>query len=580
MRTIRFLGRSLALATALALPARAIGGDTSLPKPSADPVLERILKLGREDNRVQEHTRTLCKTFGHRLTGTEGYDKAARWAVEQFQSYGLNARLETWGEFPMRFERGYSTGGMVEPIEIDYTFITPAWSPGTGGRKRGPAILEPTTEEGLEAVRSRLAGAWIVNAEPAPPGDLRRKLREACVEAKAHGFIRPGGRSERLLMGGNHQVEEGKIPEQASIQLLRSQYDALRSRLEKAEEPVVLEFDVRNKLIPGPVACTNVVADLVGVEKPDEFVIVGGHLDAWDAAEGAQDNATGCATALEAARLIASAGGRPRRTIRFLLFGGEEQGLFGSRGYVEAHEDELEKTSIALIHDGGGTVLSGLDTTYAMLDDFEKVFAPLSTGELEGDAERFPFRIGESDGLLNTGDSDHAPFLQAGVPGFFWNQSGEGYSRIHHTHFDVFETIDPAQQERSAIVVAVGAYGFAQLDHLLDRTDSKAVEPRRMGVSLEGLRVTRVSGRGKAKGAGWQEGDVILSIDGREPKDRDEVTEIVRSGGGKKTFRLKRAEEIVESTIDWGDEGSEKERGERAARREAWLRARASSATK
>jgi hypothetical protein len=569
MQAIRFIHGLAVLAIVPALPARALW------TPHADPVLARILELGREDNRVQEHARTLCKSFGPRLTATESYDRAARWAVEQFQSFGLEARLETWGEYPMRFERGYSTGGMVEPVEVDYTFITSAWTPGTGGPKRGPALLEPTSEEALEALKPRLAGAWIVQAEPAPSADLRRKLREACVEAGAHGFLRPGGRSERLMMGGNHRVDESKIPAQVTITLLRSQYDGLRGRLEKGGEDVVLEFDVKNVLTKGPVPCTNVVADLVGRERPDEFVIVGGHLDGWDAAEAAQDNATGCATTLEAARLIAAAGGRPRRTIRFLLFGGEEQGLFGSRGYVKAHAGELEKTSIALIHDGGGTFLSGLDTTYAMLDDFRKVFEPLTSAELAGEAERFPFRIRETDGLMNSGDSDHAPFLEAGVPGFFWNQSGAGYDRVHHTHFDVFETIDPAQQERSAIVVAVGAYGFAQLDHLLDRTDAKPVEPRRMGVSLEGTLVTRVSERGKAKGAGWKDGDVILSVDGREPKSREEITELIRDGGGKKTFRLKRGDEIVESTIDWGDEGSEKERAERAQRREAWMRERA-----
>ena len=540
----------------------------SFPPPSSalgdDPVVGRILELGAKDNRVQEHLRTLCKTYGPRLTGTDGYDRAAAWAVETFQSFGLEARLETWGEFPMRFERGYSTGGMVAPIEIDYTFLTPAWTPGTNGPKRGPALLEPTTAEALEAIKPRLAGAWIVNAEPAPPADLRKELREACAAAKAHGYIRPGGRSERLMMGGSPQVDE-KLPEQVQIQVLRSQYDGLKARLEK-DEAVELEFDVRNTLSKGPVPCTNVVADLVGSERPDEFVIVGGHLDNWDAAEGAQDNGTGCATAIEAARLITAAGGRPKRTIRFLLFGGEEQGLHGSRGYVKSHESELAKTSLALIHDGGGSVLSGLDTTYAMLEDFRMVFAPLPADE------RFTFRVVESDGLLNSGDSDHAPFLQAGVPGFFWNQSGAGYDRVHHTHFDVFETVDPEQQRRSALVVAIGAYGFAQLDHLLDRTDAEAVEPRRMGVSLEGMRVTRVSGRGKAKEAGWQEGDVILSIDGTEPKDREAVTEIVRAGGAKKVFKLRRGEEVVESTIDWGDERSEKERGERAKRREAWLR--------
>jgi hypothetical protein len=570
MRTIRFFSPLALLALVLASSALGSSGTASAvpstgASATADPVVARILELGEKDNRVQEHLRILCKTIGPRLTGTAGYDRAANWAVERFQSFGLEARLETWGEFPMRFERGYSTGGMVEPSEVDYAFITSAWTPGTGGPKRGPALLEPTSEEALEAMKPRLAGAWIVNTEPAPPAKLRREVREACVAAKAHGFVRPGGRSERLMMGGNHQVDEEKARDPVQIQLLRSQYDGLRARLDKGEA-VVLEFDVRNVLVPGPVPCTNVVADLVGSERPDEFVIVGGHLDSWDAAEGAQDNGTGCSTTIEAARLIAAAGGRPRRTIRFVLFGGEEQGLFGSRGYVEAHASELPKTSLALIHDGGGSVLSGLDTTYAMLEDFKKVFAPLVQDE------RFPFAIGESDGLMNSGDSDHAPFLKAGVPGYFWNQSGLGYDRVHHTHFDVFETVDPAQQERSAVVVAIGAYGFAQLDHLLDRTDAEEVEPRRMGVSLEGTRISRVSGRGKAKEAGWQDGDVILTIDGTEAKDREQITQLVRSGGAKKAFRLQRGEEVVESTIDWGDENSEKERGERALRREAWLR--------
>ena len=172
MRTIRFF-------SPLALLALGSSGTASVVPSSgasatADPVVARILELGEKDNRVQEHLRILCKTIGPRLTGTAGYDRAANWAVERFQSFGLEARLETWGEFPMRFERGYSTGGMVEPSEVDYAFITSAWTPGTGGPKRGPALLEPTSEEALEAMKPRLAGAWIVNTEPAPPAKLRR----------------------------------------------------------------------------------------------------------------------------------------------------------------------------------------------------------------------------------------------------------------------------------------------------------------------------------------------------------------------------------------------------------------------
>jgi hypothetical protein len=539
------------------------------PAPSAEAVLARIVELGQTDNRAAAELQTLCKTIGPRLTGTEKFDRAARWAVDQFKSFRLDAHLEQWGEFPAAFRRGYASGGMVAPQGIDYDFTTSAWSPGTKGPARGPAILEPKTEEDLQAAKDHFAGAWIVYADPAPSAKIRREIREACEAAGALGFIRPGSKNGRLHMGGTQGVDLEKAKPQVQIQLQQLQYADLVTRLQN-KEAVELEFDVANVLSPGPVPCTNVVADLAGTEHKDEFVVVGGHLDSWDAAEGAQDNGTGSATTIEAARLIAAAGGKPRRTIRFVLFGGEEQGLLGSAGYVKAHAEEMAKTSLALIHDGGGTAAVGLNATYAMLDDFRRVFAPVE--DLD---PTYPFRVEESAGLENSGDSDHASFLQAGVPGFFWKQSEKGYERVHHTQFDVYEAVDLRQVEHTALVVAASAWGFAELDHLLDRTDMKPATRRRMRVSLDGATVGSVEDGGKAAAAGWQKGDVILSVDGVEAKDRDAISEMLQHGGPKKVIRLQRGDAVVETTLDWSDEAGEKERAERDARREAWLNARA-----
>ena len=119
---------------------------------------------------------------------------------------------------------------------------------------------------------------------------------------------------------------------------------------------------------------------------------------------------------------------------RFVLYSGEEQGLFGSEGYVRDHAEELDRVSVVMTHDAGGTYLAGIDATYAMLDDTASVCAPLV--DLD---PRFPFEIREVDGIVNSGDSDHAPFIAAGVPSFFWHQSEEDYEHVHHTQYDTFE---------------------------------------------------------------------------------------------------------------------------------------------
>src|SRR5262249_41177993 len=162
--------------------------------------------------------------------------------------------------------------------------------------------------------------------------------------------IRSSG-GELILTGGSSRVEWDKLPTRVSVTMLASQHKKIVDLL-KAGKEVQLTIDLKVEFKKGPIKVYNVIAELPGTEKPDELVIAGGHSDSWDGARGTTDNGTGVSTTLEAARLLTKAGAKPKRTIRFMLWSGEEQGLLGSRAYIKAHPEETEKISCVLVHDG------------------------------------------------------------------------------------------------------------------------------------------------------------------------------------------------------------------------------------
>jgi len=255
----------------------------------------------------------------------------------------------------------------------------------------------------------------------------------------------------------------------------------------------------------GPRTVHNVIAELRGTEKPDEFVIVGAHLDSWDFAHGATDNAAGCGAVMEAARILVASGVKPKRSIRFVLWTGEEQGLLGSKAFATAHAGEMTKTSAVFVMDAGTNPVAGLTATHAMRADLERVFAPVAMLDAE-----HPFALTFTDGLALPADcctkpaqpslatctggtaacsalsaagscpSDHTPFLQAGVPAFLFEQRGPAdYARTHHTEFDTVDALVPSAVEHSALVIALAAYGVAELPGLLAR--EKLVAPVNAG---------------------------------------------------------------------------------------------------
>lgn len=525
--------------------------------------VERVLALSEEDDRVQEHLRHLSLGIGPRLSSSPGLAAAEAWCVERFASWGLDARLERWGEFPVGFERGPASGAVLAPEHVELVFTTPAWTPGTDGARRGPAVAWPADEAALEALRPTLAGAWVVAAGERGAREWRETVEAALVEAGAAGLLTPS-RGELVHTGGSYQVDPEDLPRLVRVVVRGDQHEALAARLEKGEA-VELEFDIDNRFLPGPVPMHNVVADLVGAELPDEYVIVCGHLDTWDGAQGTVDNGTGVATTMEAARLLAASGVRPRRTIRFLLWSGEEQGLLGSKAWVEAHAEEMPRISAVLNHDGGTNYLSGLGITPEMLPQLEAVCAPLM-----GLSEEMPFELDVQDAISGMSSSDHAPFVQAGVPGFFWRQSGRSdYDRHHHTQYDTFDAAIPAYQRHSARVAAVTALGLADAEALLERRNMLPLEPRRMGVRFDGATVSEVTPDGVAAAAGWQVGDVLVTIDGEDAGSRRAMGRLVQRGGPVKLAVIERDGERLETTLDWSADPGEVERERRAAERAA-----------
>ena len=526
----------------------------------------QIRTEGLEKSQVQDWLKTLTKEIGPRLTSSKRLLEAQEWALDEFKKMGLSAELEEWGTFPVGFDRGPCSGKVVSPIEKELTFHTSAWTLGTDGPKRGIAIAEPQTEEELEAVADKLAGAWIIRRVERPDRKVRREFDKLCRAADILGTLRAGPESDLLVTGGNHRISVGDLKSALSIQVLRGELAEVIELCDSSEEPVELEFDLDHKFTEGPIPCYNVVATLEGSEFPDEFVFVQAHIDSWDEAEGTCDNGTGTSTTLEAARILTSLGVKPRRSIRFLLYSGEEQGLFGSAGYVRDHPELHSKISIVLNHDNGTNFLRGIDATAAMRPQFERVFAPVMALN-----EEFPFTILDVE-TVSGSSSDHAPYIDAGIPAFHWDQNEEGYRFIHHTQNDVFSAAIPEQQRHSATVVSLSAWGFANEDELVDRTDMKAPSKRKMGVYLDDLNIRRVLEGTAAAAAGWEAGDVIVSVNGEEMGSRRELNVALQLGDSKVAVNLKRGDEIIETVLDYSDDPEEEARArwrERQAKRDA-----------
>jgi carboxypeptidase Q len=463
-------------------------------KPKADPVADtdkKILDQVKADKEeLQKDLTYLTSNIGPRLTGSSQLDQASHWTQDQFKALGLvNAHLESWS-IANSWTRGPATGRVTSPTLHELTMATAGWSSPTNGTLKGDiTVIEVRKPEDLEKYKGKLGGKIVlmkgsIDLEPPespiltpwnqgtiplmhPKENAARnsltgiRTRAALVNMMADEKVAAllvGSEKMYGLLNMTTFAQDYK-PGFPSAFLVREDYLQLL-RWAEAGTPVSVELNIQGSFSGKPVEVYNTVAEIHGSEKADEVVIIGGHLDSWDLGTGATDNGTGSMAVLEAARALQKLDVKPKRTIRFVLFTGEEQGLNGSKAYVEAHKSELGKVSGVLIHDSGtGKVETiGLMGNYNVKETMDRILYPIA--DFAGLSEP---------SLRSEGGSDHIPFDGAGVPAFWCMQDPVDYDKTHHSQADVLERVRWDDLTQGAEVLAVFAYNVAQWPEMLPR---------------------------------------------------------------------------------------------------------------
>lgn len=487
-------------------------------------VVDRIIELGTTDNRTMQHLDVISNRFGGRLIGSDAYANASEWCASEFKKWGMEVIMEEAGTVPVGFNRGPWFGRMLSDNGMILHFATPSYTSGTKGVQRGHVLPEPKSKEEFERMKGALKGAWVLIGgknsgwpiDWSASGDSARMtvmayndsvakinreiMRENMMsrldppkatvplkdepalfykemrEAGILGVIQSSEVPIRALYDRKNldKMTFDNLPTVCDIKLDEHQF-AIIAQMAKERRYFLLEFDIRNHFKPGPVKYHNVIGVIKGKKYPNEYVMMGGHLDAFDVATGGVDDGSGMTPVMEAARLIMAAGGKPDRTILACLWAGEEFGLYGSKHWVESNTEKLPKVSNYFNRDGGPTVPTGITVPEAMYDDFVKLCQPLN--RINPD---FPFTLTKRTQAprpkpTSAGGSDHAYFAMNGVPtlsfdcpdvkGYNFN-----YGEIWHTERDTYDKSIAEYQEHASVVTAVVVYGIANLDHLLSRT--------------------------------------------------------------------------------------------------------------
>ena len=282
---------------------------------------------------------------------------------------------------------------------------------------------------------------------------------------------------ELVLTGGApgwDKLDLDNLNPDVFVTVRRSDYDFINSSMADGT-PMEAEFDLKNTFIKGPIPVYDTIAEIKGTELPDEVIIVSGHLDSWNGpgSQGTTDNGTGSAVTLEAARILAAVGAKPKRTIRFILWTGEEQGLLGSVPYVKYLKEngQLDKISAVLVDDGGTNWEGGLPCVASQVSYLAAATAPVN-GHFYSQVDKkfMDVNIHAEKTFTQVQGSDHNSFMREKVSGFFWDEVGRSdYNHQHHTQHDKLDMAIPEYLQQSATCAAVTAYNLACAPTMLPR---------------------------------------------------------------------------------------------------------------
>jgi len=420
----------------------------------------------------------LTTQIGPRLTGSSQMQRASEWTLKRFQDYGIDAHLET-ATIDHAWTRGVETAAITSPIQRSIGIHAFGWSKATVGDVSGNVVaLEISELSEFSKYRGKLKGMVVLTRKPDDLSKLEANPENAydAVIPPQHGVKPPGmswrERAQLMREIADEQpalilVDSGKPdslfnmtgvspayrPSAAPMAFLTHEDYDLIWRLLKAG-PVTMTANLRNTFSDRPAPAAITVAEIKGSELADERVIIGGHLDSWDLGQGALDNGTGAMAVLEAARTLKALGWKPKRTITFVLFTGEEQGGIGATTFLRNHEAELPKIDAVLIHDLG----TGKVYTIALENLWDT--GPLMSEIYEPLREVFDLET------LSThyyGSSDHVEFLDKGVPAYFCLQLPDHYRQAHHSQTDTFDKVIPDQINEGAAFLAAWAWNVSEM---------------------------------------------------------------------------------------------------------------------
>ncbi len=496
---------------------------------------------GAGGSQVMNIMYNLTDRYGPRLTNSPQFFAAGKWAEGQLKEWGLsNVHLEPWstkdvpsGAIPSWELVSYS-GAMVEPTYMPLIGMPSAWTKGTNGPVTAEAMLaQVQTPEDMAKYKGKLKGKIVLTAGPAIdlpfpteplarrytdaelaelvpeiiPGaagrggrggragafaafanmtpeerqELQNKLRSFMKDEGVVATITANARGDSGTLFGGGAVRTGdptqNIP---AISVTAENYNRI-ARLLEHSVPVKLSFDIKTKFDTSVTDSFNVIAEIPGTSKPNELVMVGGHFDSWHYGTGATDNGAGSAVAMEVMRILKSLNLKMDRTVRMALWGGEEEGLLGSRAYVKAHFADTATMKPTAEHDGfagyfnidngtgkiRGIYLQGNEMVRPVFEQWFAALKDLTPGVIT---------------IRNTGGTDHQSYDAVGLPGFQFIQDPMDYdTRTHHSNMDVYDRIQAGDLEQMAVVEAAFVYNAATRPDKLPRKDLPAPQPAGRG---------------------------------------------------------------------------------------------------
>jgi carboxypeptidase Q len=512
MRLLMTRALTLILASALATPLYA---QVSQERIDLN-VVERIRDEGLNRSQIPELGSYLTDVVGPRLSNSPGMVRAYDWTSRTLREWGLqNVVVEPWGEFGRGWENTALSFHALDPYPRPIIAWPMAWSAGTEGAVTGQAVaVTAETVADLARYQGRLAGAFVLIQAPRdiepewehrdrrypaewllewPPAqesapsagdeaeraraavewqrqrELRDALNQMLARERPAAILHPSMWTYGVMrVAGTGAWRPGSPIGPPELVVSHEDYGQIWRNLQRGID-TRLSLDVTNRWYEEDLQGYNVLGDIPGSDLAHEYVVIGGHLDSWHAGTGATDNAAGSVVMMEAMRILRALGVQPRRTIRIALWSAEEQGLWGSRMWVENNADLHGRISAYLNFDNGTGRIRGI---YSQMNEG---VIPIFESML------WPFRdlgvVGVRHG--NTSGTDHLAFDRAGIPGFQFVQDPIEYSlRTHHSHVDTFERLVLDDLQQAAVVVAALAYHIAMRDEMLPRKPQPATAIR------------------------------------------------------------------------------------------------------